>query len=59
MSDIPKPLNFTEAAASKVSGLIEDENNPELKLRVYIPAVVVLGFSMVLLSMKARPMTIL
>jgi len=36
MSDIPQPLNFTEAAASKVSGLIEDENNPDLKLRVYI-----------------------
>lgn len=30
------PLQFTEAAASKVKNLISDENNPELKLRVYI-----------------------
>lgn len=36
MSDTPQPLDFTEAAAAKVSGLIEDENNPNLKLRVYI-----------------------
>ena len=36
MSDIPQPLDFTEAAAQKVSGLIEDEQNPNLKLRVYI-----------------------
>ncbi len=31
-----KPVNFTEAAAAKVKGLIEDEGNPNLKLRVYI-----------------------
>ncbi len=30
------PLEFTEAAASKVKFLIADEDNPELKLRVYI-----------------------
>lgn len=36
MSEIPQPLDFTEAAAGKVSGLIEDEQNPNLKLRVYI-----------------------
>tara|TARA_Y100001970_G_scaffold122113_1_gene151362 strand:- start:4388 stop:4729 length:342 start_codon:yes stop_codon:yes gene_type:complete len=29
-------LNFTEAAATKVSKLISEEGNPELKLRVYI-----------------------
>ncbi|MCU7843796.1 MAG: iron-sulfur cluster insertion protein ErpA [Candidatus Thiodiazotropha sp. (ex Monitilora ramsayi)] len=33
MSD---PLLFTEAAASKVAALIEEEGNPELMLRVYI-----------------------
>lgn len=33
---VTAPVNFTEAAASKVSGLIDDEGNPELKLRVYI-----------------------
>ena len=30
------PLQFTEAAASKVKFLIADEENPNLKLRVYI-----------------------
>ena len=36
MSQMPTPVNFTESAAAKVSGLIEDEGNPDLKLRVYI-----------------------
>ncbi len=30
------PLEFTDAAASKVKNLIADEDNPQLKLRVYI-----------------------
>ncbi|MFD1804042.1 iron-sulfur cluster insertion protein ErpA [Mixta tenebrionis] len=30
------PLQFTDAAASKVKTLIADEENPDLKLRVYI-----------------------
>ena len=30
------PLEFTAAAAHKVRQLIEEEGNPELKLRVYI-----------------------
>ena len=34
--DFPDPLVFTEAAALKVKGLIEEEGNPELKLRVFI-----------------------
>ena len=38
MSDdvVAVPLEFTEAAAKKVKVLIADEDNPELKLRVYI-----------------------
>lgn len=36
MSDISIPLNFTDAAANKVKSLISDEENPNLKLRVYI-----------------------
>ncbi|MGL5006136.1 MAG: iron-sulfur cluster insertion protein ErpA [Plesiomonas sp.] len=37
MSDIPAlPLQFTDAAANKVKTLIAEENNPNLKLRVYI-----------------------
>lgn len=30
------PLYFTDSAASKVKNLIADEDNPNLKLRVYI-----------------------
>ncbi len=32
----PPPLVFTDAAANKVSELIQDEDNPNLKLRVFI-----------------------
>lgn len=45
MSAIPTPLDFTEAAAAKVRGLIEDEQNPDLKLRVYISGGGCSGFS--------------
>ncbi len=34
--DFDNPLVFTDAAAKKVSSLIEEEENPELKLRVFI-----------------------
>lgn len=34
--DQHSPLNFTDAAAGKVGELIEQEGNPQLKLRVYI-----------------------
>jgi iron-sulfur cluster insertion protein len=34
--EMPDPLVFTEAAASKVKQLIEEEGNASLKLRVYI-----------------------
>lgn len=33
---IPDPLIFTDAAASKVNELIAEENNPDLKLRVFV-----------------------
>jgi iron-sulfur cluster insertion protein len=36
MPDIPAPLVFTESAAGKVKTLIEEEGNPELKLRVFV-----------------------
>ncbi|WP_087022197.1 iron-sulfur cluster insertion protein ErpA [Thaumasiovibrio subtropicus] len=36
MSDVDLPLNFSDAAANKVKTLIAEEENPELKLRVYI-----------------------
>jgi iron-sulfur cluster insertion protein len=33
---LDRPLEFTPAAAAKVSELIAEEGNPDLKLRVYI-----------------------
>jgi iron-sulfur cluster insertion protein len=30
------PLDFTDSAAAKVRELIEEERNPDLKLRVYV-----------------------
>ncbi len=33
---VPTPFYFTEAAASKVKTLIEEEGNDELALRVYV-----------------------
>lgn len=38
-------LEFTEAAAAKVRGLIEEEQNDNLKLRVYITGGGCAGFS--------------
>lgn len=35
-SEMPSPVIFTESAAAKVSDLIKDEGNDELKLRVFI-----------------------
>lgn len=34
--EIPMPFVFTDSAASKVKELIEEEGNPELKLRVFV-----------------------
>lgn len=33
---MPEPLVFTDSAADKVKQLIEEEGNPELKLRVFV-----------------------
>ena len=33
---IPAPINFTDSAAQKVAQLIEEEGNPDLKLRVFV-----------------------
>ena len=35
-TEMPPPLVFTEAAANKVKQLIDEEGNPELKLRVFV-----------------------
>lgn len=36
MSDFQIPLTFTDSAANKVKFLIQGEDNPNLRLRVYI-----------------------
>lgn len=36
MTEIPAPLVFTDSAASKVKKLLEEESNPDLKLRVFV-----------------------
>jgi iron-sulfur cluster insertion protein len=33
---MPEPLVFTDSAADKVKQLIEEEGNPDLKLRVFV-----------------------
>jgi iron-sulfur cluster insertion protein len=34
--DMPPPLIFTDSAASKVKELVDEEGNPDLKLRVFV-----------------------
>lgn len=34
--DLPPPLEFTDSAVAKVKSLIEEEQNEELKLRVFV-----------------------
>jgi len=36
IAEMPPPLIFTDAAATKVKSLIDEEGNPELKLRVFV-----------------------
>jgi iron-sulfur cluster insertion protein len=36
MNEMPAPLIFTDAAAAKVKTLIDEEGNPDLKLRVFV-----------------------
>jgi iron-sulfur cluster insertion protein len=36
ISEMPSPFVFTDNAAGKVRELIEEEGNPELKLRVFV-----------------------
>ena len=34
--EMPAPLMFTDSAAAKVKDLVDEEGNPELKLRVFV-----------------------
>jgi iron-sulfur cluster insertion protein len=42
---IPAMLEFTSQAAAKVAELIQEEGNPELKLRLYVTGGGCSGFS--------------
>ena len=34
--EMPSPLVFSDSAAAKVKQLIDEEGNPDLKLRVFV-----------------------
>lgn len=36
VTEMPAPIVFTDSAADKVAQLIEEEGNPDLKLRVFV-----------------------
>ena len=36
MTEMPSPLLFTDSAVAKVKSLIDEEGNPDLKLRVFV-----------------------
>lgn len=36
MTEMPMPLIFSDSAANKVKDLIQEEGNPDLKLRVFV-----------------------
>ena len=36
MTEMPAPLVFSDSAAEKVKSLIEEEGNPDLKLRIFV-----------------------
>jgi iron-sulfur cluster insertion protein len=36
IDEMPPPLIFTDSAADKVKQLVDEEGNPELKLRVFV-----------------------
>ena len=58
MSD-ESPIVFTESCCAKVADLIAEENNPELKLRVFVNGGGCSGFQYGLLSMKSKMTTTL
>ena len=36
VAEMPAPMSFSDSAANKVKQLIDEEGNPELKLRVFV-----------------------
>lgn len=58
MSD-ESPIIFTDSCCAKVADLIAEENNPDLKLRVFVNGGGCSGFSTDLLLTKSKTTTIL
>ena len=44
-AEMPAPLVFTDSAADKVKELVDEEGNPDLKLRVFVQGGGCSGFS--------------
>ena len=54
VAEMPAPLVFTDSAAAKVSQLIEEEGNPDLKLRVFVQGGGCSGFQYALAFDKTK-----
>ena len=57
VTEMPAPLVFTDNAAGKVKQLIDEEGNPELKLRVFVSGGGCSGSSTASRSTKCRTRT--
>ena len=57
-TEMPMPFVFTDNAASKVKSLIDEEGNPDLKLRVFVTGGGCAGFQYGLPSMMRSMKTI-
>lgn len=53
---MPDPITFTDAAVAKVKSLMDEEGNPDLKLRVLFRAAGVLASNTDSHSMKRKTM---
>jgi len=53
MTEMPAPLTFSDNAAAKVKSLIDEEGNPDLKLRVFVTGGGCSGFQLVNLAAQA------
>ena len=57
VGEMPLPLVFTDSAADKVKQLVDEEGNPDLKLRVFVQGGGCSGFSTALPSTRSPTKT--
>jgi Fe-S cluster assembly iron-binding protein IscA len=57
ITEMPAPIVFSDSAAAKVAELIDEEGNPDLKLRVFVQGGGCSGFSTVSPLMKSSTKT--